>query len=60
MLNLELTVAVTHNYAAELGPFVERMCQEVAQDEPHFASRWRRGLIQNGREDLACCINLNK
>jgi len=56
VLNLELTVAVTHNYASEHGPFVERMCKEVAQDEPQFASRWRRGLIQSGREDLACVV----
>mmetsp|Transcript_8140 Transcript_8140/g.18317 ORF Transcript_8140/g.18317 Transcript_8140/m.18317 type:complete len:585 (+) Transcript_8140:531-2285(+) len=54
VLNLELTVAVTHNYASEHGPFFERMWEEVAQDEPSFASRWHSGLRKSGREDLAC------
>ena len=52
MLNLELTVAVTHNYASEFGPF-ERMCQDVVEQEPDFAVRWHSGLRKNGREDLA-------
>ncbi|KAL7550068.1 hypothetical protein ACHAWF_017276 [Thalassiosira exigua] len=53
VLNLELTVAVTHNYASEHGPFFERMWREVAQDEPAFAKRWYSGLIKRGRRDLA-------
>lgn len=51
VLNLELTVAVTHNYASEFGPF-ERMWKEVVSDEPEFAIRWFRGLKQK-RLDLA-------
>ncbi|KAL7541363.1 hypothetical protein ACHAXR_010840 [Thalassiosira sp. AJA248-18] len=54
VLNLELTVAVTHNYASEHGPFFERMWREVAQDEPTFASSWYLGLKKCGRGDLTC------
>ena len=43
VLNLELTVAVTHNYASEFGPF-ERMWKQVVEDEPEFADRWLRGM----------------
>jgi len=43
VLNLELTVAVTHNYASEFGPF-ERMWTEVEEDEPNFAARWLQGM----------------
>ena len=53
VLNLELTVAVTHNYASEHGPFFQRMCDEVARDEPQFALQWCEGLRKNGRLDLA-------
>lgn len=53
VLNLELTVAVTHNYSSENGPFFERMWKEVAQDEFAFALRWYAGLKKCGREDLA-------
>ena len=53
VLNLELTVAVTHNYASEHGPFFERMWKEVAQDEQTFAMRWYWALRKCGREDLA-------
>ena len=56
VLNLELTVAVTHNYASEYGPFFERMWEEVARDEPDFAARWHSGLRKNGREDLTKCM----
>ena len=56
MLNLELTVAVTHNYASEFGPF-ERMCEDVVEEEPEFAVRWCSGLRRNGREDLASCLD---
>lgn len=55
VLNLELTVAVTHNYASEFGPF-ERMCEDVVAEEPEFAARWYSGLLENGREDLASCL----
>lgn len=51
VLNLKLTVAVTHNYASEFGPF-ERMWREVATDEPRFARRWYAGMLIN-RPDLA-------
>lgn len=50
VLNLETTVAITHNYASEFGPF-ERMWEEVAQDEPEFAERWLDGM-KNERPDL--------
>uniref|UniRef100_A0A7S4ILZ4 JmjC domain-containing protein n=1 Tax=Odontella aurita TaxID=265563 RepID=A0A7S4ILZ4_9STRA len=50
VLNLKLTVAVTHNFASEFGPF-ERMWEQVAMDEPEFALQWYKGMIQN-REDL--------
>ena len=51
VLNLETTVAVTHNYASEHGPF-ERMWAEVADEEPDFARRWYLGM-QASRPDLA-------
>lgn len=50
VLNLELTVAVTHNYASEFGPF-ERMWTEVEEDEPNFAARWLQGM-NHSRQDL--------
>ena len=55
VLNLEQTVAVTHNYASEFGPF-ERMWEQVVQDEPEFAQRWYRGLCQH-RPDLVSRIH---
>ena len=51
VLNLKLTVAVTHNYASEFGPF-ERMWREVATDESPFAKRWYAGMLVH-RPDLA-------
>jgi len=51
VLNLKLTIAVTHNYASEFGPF-ERMWEEVAHDEPEFALRWFEALKLE-RKDLA-------
>jgi len=57
VLNLELTVAVTHNYASEYGPHFDRMWEEVVRDEPDFAVRWRAGLKKNGREDLTACMS---
>jgi histone arginine demethylase JMJD6 len=51
VLNLELTVAVTHNYACEFGP-LERMWKEVVTEEPEFAIDWLEGLIKH-RPDLA-------
>ena len=51
VLNLELTVAVTHNYASEFGPY-NRMCEDVLSEEPEFAVKWRAGLKKNDREDL--------
>ena len=53
VLNLELTVAVTHNYAPEVCPFLGKVWEEAARDEPDFARRWMSGLRRNGREDLA-------
>ena len=61
VLNLETTVAVTHNYASEFGPF-ERMWEEVARDEPAFAKRWIDG-IKKERPDLyyrASKVELNE
>lgn len=58
VLNLERTVAVTHNYASEFGPF-ERMWEQVLQDEPEFAQRWYRGLCTH-RPDLASRIQMPK
>ena len=55
VLNLELTVAVTHNYASEFGPF-NRMCEDVLSEEKEFAVKWRAGLKKNGREDLISCL----
>ncbi len=52
VLNLELTVALTHNYASEYGPHFGRMCEEVGRDEPDFAARWLAGIRKNGRDDL--------
>ena len=57
VLNLEKTVAVTHNYASEFGPF-ERMWDQVLEDEPKFARRWYRGLRKH-RPDLALRIQGN-
>lgn len=57
VINLERTVAVTHNYASEFGPF-ERMWNQVARDEPEFGQRWYRGLCQR-RPDLASRIQHN-
>lgn len=51
VLNLELTVAVTHNYASEFGPF-ERMWKEVLVEERKFAIDWYQGLMKH-RKDLA-------
>ena len=51
VLNLEMAVAVTHNYACEFGPF-EQMWREVEQEEPEFFKEWYTGL-QELRPDLA-------
>jgi hypothetical protein len=51
VLNLELVVAVTHNYSCEFGPF-ERMWKEVVTEEPEFAIDWFEGLMKH-RPDLA-------
>jgi len=50
VLNLELTVAVTHNYASEYGPF-ERMWEAVRDEEAEFSERWYHGLKRH-RPDL--------
>ncbi len=50
VLNLECTVAITHNYASEFGPF-ERMWEEVRNDEQDFAKDWLRGMKEK-RIDL--------
>ena len=57
VLNLELTVAVTHNYEAEFGPF-QKMWEEVALHEEEFAMRLYSGLRKCGRDDLASCAPL--
>mmetsp|Transcript_25326 Transcript_25326/g.36755 ORF Transcript_25326/g.36755 Transcript_25326/m.36755 type:complete len:225 (-) Transcript_25326:155-829(-) len=54
VLNLECTVAVTHNYASEYGPF-ERMWKEVVVEESNFALRWYCGMKEK-RPDLACRV----
>lgn len=48
VLNLELTVAVTQNYASEFGPF-EQMMEEVLREEPEFAARWIVGWKKRGK-----------
>ena len=50
VLNLELTVSVTHNFASEYGPF-EDMWKEVVTEEPDFAVDWFAGLKEH-RPDL--------
>lgn len=50
VLNLDLAVAVTHNYASEYGPF-EEMWKCVVAEEPEFAVDWFAGL-QEHRPDL--------
>jgi histone arginine demethylase JMJD6 len=50
VLNLEESVAVTHNYACEDGPF-ERMYDDVVENEAEFAGRWREALKEK-RPDL--------
>mmetsp|Transcript_1397 Transcript_1397/g.3314 ORF Transcript_1397/g.3314 Transcript_1397/m.3314 type:complete len:499 (-) Transcript_1397:316-1812(-) len=55
VLNLELCVAITHNYASEFGPHYSRMLEDVSTTEPEFAWRWHRGLRACGREDLIPC-----
>ena len=52
VLNLDLAVAVTHNYASEFGPFLEKMWRDVVENKPVFAVRWLRGLEME-RPDLA-------
>mmetsp|Transcript_5966 Transcript_5966/g.8698 ORF Transcript_5966/g.8698 Transcript_5966/m.8698 type:complete len:121 (-) Transcript_5966:87-449(-) len=51
VLNLEFTVAVTHNYASEFGPF-EAMWKQVVHDEPEFAQCWFKAMKRQ-RPDLA-------
>jgi len=50
VLNVEESVAVTHNYACEHGPF-ERMYGDVVENEPEFAVRWRKAMGEK-RPDL--------
>lgn len=56
VLNLELTVAVTHNYASEWGgsldSSLERMWREVVEEEPEFGRRWYDGMVRRRRLDL--------
>ena len=51
VVNLETSVAVTHNWASELGQF-ELMWRETCRDEPHFARAFFRALRRE-RPDLA-------
>ena len=51
VVNLELSVAVTHNWASERGQF-GRLCEETCREEPRFARSWARALGR-ARPDLA-------
>jgi histone arginine demethylase JMJD6 len=55
VVNLELTVAVTHNYASEFGPFA-RMYSQISHDEPEFFASWLKG-IHAKRPDLLEILN---
>jgi histone arginine demethylase JMJD6 len=50
VLNLEITVAVTHNYASEFQDLT-RLWKEVSQEEPDFGRQWYEALQQH-RPDL--------
>ena len=53
VLNLDFSVAVTHNYACEFGPStLENIWKQVVIDEPNFALSWYNGLKKR-RPDLA-------
>jgi len=52
VLNLELTVAVTHNYASEWGPFFEKMWRDIVEKEPRFARLWLDQLVLQEKKDL--------
>lgn len=56
VLNLHLSVAVTHNYASEFSPFFTTMWKDMVIDEPNYAKRWFRDGIQDKRPDLAAKI----
>lgn len=51
VLNLETTVAITHNYATEY-PTMERISLSVQQEEPEMFPTWMESL-QVSRPDLA-------
>jgi histone arginine demethylase JMJD6 len=59
VLNLELTVSVTHNYASEHGPNFGKMWHQVVEDEPEFAAQWLAGL-QEHRPDLVERIRMSQ
>jgi len=51
VINLELSVAVTHNYASEV--FLEEIWGSLCREgEGEFALRWLEGLKANGLDDL--------
>ena len=59
VLNLETSVAITHNYATEHGMGgIHALWEEVSQGEPEFAKEWLTAL-RVGRPDLARLIDDN-
>lgn len=50
VLNLEATVAITHNYATEY-PTMERIAVSVQQEEPELYPKWVQ-VLQTTRPDL--------
>ena len=56
VINLSLSVAVTHNYApARFAGEIWRALREGGEDE--FAERWYAGLQERGRGDLLDVID---
>lgn len=51
VLNLEPTVAITHNYATEY-PSMERITESVQKEEPELYPKWMQ-VLQTSRPDLA-------
>ena len=44
VLNLDLTLALTHNFASARGPHFESMVKDLAATEPEFSRTWRAAL----------------
>jgi histone arginine demethylase JMJD6 len=53
VLNLEPTVAITHNYATEY-PTMERISESVQKEEPELYPKWMQ-VLQITRPDLVRC-----